>query len=196
MSVKPLFNERELLLKIADGDQRAFGMLFEEHQQLIFNIALKLTRSRSRSKEVVQDVFLKIWNKRTELLEIDNFGAFINRVARNKSIDALRVIAREALRTVELQEAHLETGDTQTEKTLEFQETTALIKEALASLTPQQRRAYQLCHEMGLKYEEAATEMGISPGTVQTHMKLALRNIRKYLNHLEAVLLLLYITHK
>ncbi len=196
MSVKPLFNERELLLKIADGDQRAFGILFEEHQQLIFNIALKLTRSRSRSKEVVQDVFLKIWNKRTELLDIDNFGAYINRVARNKSIDALRVIAREALRTVELQEAHLETGDTQTEKTLEFQETTALIKEALASLTPQQRRAYQLCHEMGLKYEEAATEMGISPGTVQTHMKLALRNIRKYLNHLEAVLLLLYITHK
>lgn len=196
MVVRSIFNESELLSKIAEGDHRAFSIIFEKHQQLIFNIAYRITRSRSHAKEIVQDVFLKIWNRRTDLNEIENFGAYLNRIARNQCIDGLRVIAREALRTVELQEEHLERGELQTENAVEYKETADLIQQALNSLPVQQRRVYQLCHEQGMKYEEAAIAMGISPGTVQTHMKVALRNMRKYLKHLDTLLVLLYLTSK
>ncbi|MES2109883.1 MAG: RNA polymerase sigma-70 factor [Bacteroidota bacterium] len=196
MAITPLFNENELLAKIAEGDHRAFSVLFEQRQQLIFNIAYKLTKSRTGSKEIVQDVFLKIWNKREELQSLDNFGAYINRMARNQSIDALRLLAREALRTVQLQEEQLEKGDSQTEETLEFRETGRVIQLALESLSPQQRKVYELCHEQGLKYEEAARELGLSRGTVHSHMKQALKNIRVYLKQLDALLLLMVLMHK
>ena len=191
MATKTLLSENELLTRIAGGDQRAFGVLFEQRQQLIFNIAYKLTKSRTSSKEIVQDVFLKIWNRREELPAVDNFGAYINRMARNQSIDALRLLAREALRTVQLQEDQLKKGDSQTEETVQFQETSRILHLALESLPPQQRKVYQLCHEQGLKYEEAAQALGLSPGTVHTHMKQALKNIRNYLKQMDALLILM-----
>ena len=196
MALIPLFNENELLAKVAEGDHRAFGVLFEQRQQLIFNIAYKLTKSRTCSREIVQDVFLKVWNKRQELQSLDNFGAYINRMARNQSIDALRLLAREALRTVQLQEEQLEKGDSHTEDTLQYQETDRVVRLALESLSPQQRKVYELCHEQGLKYEEAARELGLSRGTVHSHMKQALKNIREYLKQLDALLLLMVLMHK
>lgn len=196
MAIAPLFNERELLAKIAEGDHRAFSVLFEQRQQLIFNIAYKLTKSKAGSKEIVQDVFLKIWDKREELQSIDNFGAYINRMARNQSIDALRLLAREALRTVQLQEEQLEKGNFETDETIQFHETGRVLRLALESLSPQQRKVYELCHEQGLKYEEAARELGLSRGTVHSHMKQALKNIRVYLKQLDAMLVLMVFLHK
>ena len=112
-------------------------------------------------------------------------------MARNQSIDALRLLAREAMRTVQLQEDQLEKGSLQTEETLQFQETGRILHLALESLPPQQRKVYQLCHEQGLKYEEAAQALGISPGTVHAHMKQALKNIRAYLTQMDALLILM-----
>ena len=155
MAAPPLLSENELLARVAEGDKRAFGVLFEQRQQLIFNIAYKLTKSRTNSKEIVQDVFLKVWNHREELPALDNFGAYINRMARNQSIDALRLLAREALRTVELQEDQLKKGDFQTEETLQLQETGRILHLALESLPPQQRKVYQLCH----RSEEHTSEL-------------------------------------
>lgn len=191
MTIKPLYDEPTLLAKIAGGDQRAFNMLFEHRQQLIFDIAYKLTKSRQRGREVVQDVFLKVWNKREELTEIENFGAWLNRSARNQSIDALRVLARETLRQVELREEQLEQGDFSTLEKLEGEDTKRMLQLALEALSPQQRKVYQLCHEQGLKYEEAAKELNLSPGTVHSHMKQALKNLRQYLGQLDALLVLM-----
>lgn len=196
MAIIPFPDQQELLAKVARGDQRAFNSLFEQNQQFIFSVAMKLTHSRTRAKEVVQDVFLKIWTKREELGTIDNFGAYLNRVARNQSIDMLRSIAREALRNVELKEEQLELGDDATEQTLNYQETDRIIGQAIDTLPPQQRKVYQLCHEQGLKYDEAAQALGLSTGTVHTHMKAALANIRKYLKNMDAMLLVILLMNK
>ena len=191
MAVLPLFEEKHLLDKVAKGDRRAFSVLFEQHHNLVFNIAYKLTRSRLLAKEIVQDVFLKIWNKQADLSEIKNFGAYVNTIARNQTIDALRVLAREALRTVEIEDSLLKRPDYQTEEEIQFRDTSRLIASAVQKLSPQQRKVYQLCHEQGLKYEEAAREMGVSPGTIHSHMKQALKNIRVYLEQADLLLLIL-----
>lgn len=196
MKVVPLFNEPELLSLIADGNQHAFNSFFETYHQLIFNIAYKMTHSRSKAKEIVQDVFLKVWLKRTELNQVDNVGAYLNRITRNQSIDVLRKIAREAIRYVELKEEQLEQGSRSTEDSLSYNETEKLLNQAIESLSPQQRKVYQLCQVEGLKYQEAAQLMGITEGTVHSHMKQALSNIRLYLKNLDAMLLLIYLMHK
>jgi RNA polymerase sigma-70 factor (ECF subfamily) len=162
----------------------------------VFDLAYKLTSSRGRAKEVVQDVFLKVWNRRAELRSIENFGAYLNRMARNQSIDALRVIAREALRLVELREEELEKSDWTTVEALDYKDTGRVVSMALAGLSPQQRRVYRLCHEQGMKYEEAALELGLSPGTVHSHMKQALKHIRFYLRGMDALLLLAVFWHR
>lgn len=191
-----IYTDQELIALMKHGDERAFNALFGQHQQLVFNIAMKMTHSRVQAKEIVQDVFLKVWTKREEFDDIDNFGAYLNRTARNQSIDALRRIAREALRTVELKEEQLESGDDTTEQTLKYREMGGMIAQAVETLSPQQRKVYQLCHEQGLKYEEAASQLGLSTGTVHAHMKVALGNIRKYLKNMDAMLVLILLMNK
>ncbi|WP_316791368.1 RNA polymerase sigma-70 factor [Pedobacter frigoris] len=196
MAAYSTYTDQELIALMRHGDERAFNVLFEHHQQLVFSIAMKMTHSRSQAKEVVQDVFLKVWIKRGELDGVENFGAYLNRTARNQSIDALRRIAREALRTVELKEEQLENGDDLTEQMLNYHEMGGIIAQAVETLSPQQRKVYQLCHEQGLKYEEAASQLGLSAGTVHTHMKVALGNIRKYLKNMDAMLVLILLMNK
>jgi RNA polymerase sigma-19 factor, ECF subfamily len=181
MAIKPIYDESGLLRKIAIGDQHAFGVFFEKHQQPVFNIAYKLTRSRTSAIEIVQDVFLKLWNHREDLCMFENPGAYISIMARNQSIDALRVLARHASRFAELTETCLKKGDYQTEEALQFQEMNRILQHAVETLPPRQRDVYRLCHEMGLKYEDAASELGLSPGTVHSHMKEALKNLRVYI---------------
>src|SRR5690606_22376433 len=62
-----------------------------------------------------------------------------------------------------------------------WKETRQLLEDGLDLLPPQQQRVYRLCHQQGLKYEEVACLLDIAPGTVQSHMKLALRFLRNYL---------------
>lgn len=196
MAVKPLFDEKNLLAKVAGGDQRAFTTLFELHQQTVFSIAYKLTKSRSHAKEVVQDVFLKLWGHREQLTSVENFSAYLYRIARNQGIDALRAIARQAIYTIELAEEQLEKGDLNTLESIDYKETSEIINRAVETLSPQQRKVYQLCHEQGLKYEEAALELGLSAGTVHSHMKQALKNIRLYIKQLDILLLAIFLMQK
>jgi RNA polymerase sigma-70 factor (ECF subfamily) len=196
MAAYGTYTDQEMLALLRQGDERAFGIFFEQHQQLIFGIAMKLTHSRPKAKEIVQDVFLKVWLKREDLAGVENIGAYLNRVARNQSIDALRKIAREALRNVELKEEQLELGEDSTDQTLNYNEAGKMISQALDTLPQQQRKVYQLCHEQGMKYEEAAEEMGLSAGTVHSHMKAALGNIRKYLKSMDAMLLMILLINK
>jgi len=181
--------ERELLHKVALGDQKAFTELFERHQTLVYDFALRLTRSKSRAEEIVQDVFIKLWVNRAEIERIQNLAAYINRMARNYSYTALRKIAAETLRTVELAEPEM-AGPSDAEHRLLYNESAKILQTAVDILPPQRKLVYEMCHEQGLKYEEVAAKLNISPGTVHKHMKLALKSIRTYFHDMDATILI------
>lgn len=181
--------ERELLHKIALGDQKAFTELFERYQALVYSYVLRLIRSQSAAEDVVQNVFIKLWVNREQITQIQNFGAYINRMARNQSYTALRKIAADALRMVELTHHDFADPNDSEQRTL-YNESARLLNAAVDFLPPQRKLVYQMCHEQGLKYEEVAAKLNISSGTVHKHMKLALKSIRTHLQDIDATLLL------
>lgn len=179
MPVRSLVNESELLAQIANGDQRAFTVLFDHYERYVYAYGRKLTRSDEQAVEVVQDVFLKLWLNREKLSTVENFGAYLNRVAKNHALNVLRDIAQNARSIQALQLVSSELDDS-TGRQLDYNETNRLLTEALDSLPPQQRLVYKLCHMEGLKYEAAAEQLQISPRTVQAHMGAALKAIREH----------------
>jgi RNA polymerase sigma-70 factor (ECF subfamily) len=177
MSVTPLQNESELLAQIAEGDQRAFAALFKHYHRFLFSFSLRITSSEETASEVVQDVFLKIWLNRQSLSGVRSFGAYLNRMVRNHSLNVVRQQLQIARTTSEFSRSFDE-RDESTTLQLEYNEVNDLLQAAIEQLSPQQRMVYQLCHQQGLKYEEAAREMNISPQTVNAYMKDALKKIR------------------
>ncbi|SER49152.1 RNA polymerase sigma factor [Pedobacter rhizosphaerae] len=180
MPVSLLLNEKELLIKIAKGDRYAFTTVFNHYQNFVFSFAKRITHSDDMALEIVQDVFLNIWNTRSRLEDIESFGAYLNRLVRNRAFNVLRDLSKKANLTVDLEQAEGK-AEASTLEQLDYRETLRIVDQAISGLSPQQQLAYQLCHQQGLKYEEAGKQMGISPQTVHVHMRSALKKIREHL---------------
>jgi RNA polymerase sigma-70 factor (ECF subfamily) len=179
MGDKNLLNETALLARIAGGDEHAFREVFDHYQQFVFTFAQKITHSNADAEEIVQDIFLKVWFNRNQLLTIENFGAYLNRLVRNHAFNLLRheaVISRVKTEMV----LNSSDNDLGTQQALDYKETKELLADVVSRLPQQQRNVYTLCHSEGLKYDEAATQLNISPDTVHYHMKLALATIREH----------------
>jgi RNA polymerase sigma-70 factor (family 1) len=179
MAVSPLDDESELIRRIAEGDQHAFTLVFKHYQRFVFSFSKKITSSDESAGEVVQDIFLKIWLNRENLLEVRNFGAYLNRLVRNRSLNVVRQQLQDARYAEEFGKTFSE-SDESTILQLDYNDTNNLLNQAIAELSPQQRMVYQLCHQQGLKYEEAAIQMNITSQTVNAYMKDALRKIRSH----------------
>jgi RNA polymerase sigma-70 factor (family 1) len=174
------FSEKELLAKTADGDGRAFKVIYETYYRKIFIYAIRYVKSDLDAEEIIQEVFLKLWLRDPHSLPISNLDGYFKTLVRNRSLDLLRrkVLADHADldSAVTWQEAHNET-----EEMIILQDTRKILEDGITLLTPQQRRVYKLCHLDGLKYEEAAKELNVSISTVHSHLKLALKFLRTYL---------------
>lgn len=188
MQNKSIDTERILLHQAATGDQRSFTILFEHYSKTVYPFALKLTRSENLAEEILQEVFLKIWINRQNLLEIENFGAYLNRITRNYAYNVLRRIAHENLIAFELSKQTTEEVNN-TEEEVIYRDLEHSLNEAISCLTPQQKLIYTLCHQEGLKYSEVASRLNISSSTVHTHMKLALKFIRTYFIQINTLIL-------
>lgn len=175
-----VFNEKELLEKVARGDQRAFETIYHTYAKKIYFFANKILQHEEAAEEVVQEVMLKLWNTRNELTKINSLEAYIRVLSRNIALNALRRLeienrANQQLRTYWTDQSN------QTEEQVALNETRAILSKGIAELPLQQREVYILCHQQGLKYDEVAQKLNLSPATVATHMKLALRFLRAYL---------------
>lgn len=194
MSLRPLPGEKEILAGIAAGDKQAFTLLFNHYQQFVFSFGKRLTRSEELAFDMVQDVFLKLWKSREALAEVDVFGAYLNRVVRNQALNVLRGMTKHIQSGTEINEGN-EISEETTLHHIDYHEIVRIVNDVVSKLSPQQKMAYELCHQQGLKYEEAAERMQISPKTVHAHMKYALARIREHLKkhsvHYPVLILLL-----
>ncbi|MGK6352012.1 RNA polymerase sigma factor [Parapedobacter sp. DT-150] len=173
------YNERELLAEIAAGDQKAFTVLFQHYHSFVFSFGQKITHSEDLAVEIVQDVFLKIWLDRRRLTQVDRFPAYLNRLVRNYCFNVLRKLANENKAALVLM-ANSDGEDYSTIERLDYQDVKQILDEAINKLSVQQKQVYQFCHQEGLKYEEVAQRLNISPQTVHAYMKDALRKIRAH----------------
>lgn len=191
MPIKSLYNERELLLRVAAGDEAAFTELFDQYWDHIYNVAFTLTKSRETARDIVQEIFIKVWIVREELPHKDSFPNFLFIVARNHILSELRKKIREAPFTDQLQ-AYFRESPLEADQRLLYHESQALVHQAVNALPDQQRQVYLLTRENGWSQEKIAQHLQISKNTVKTHMSRALTAIREYLvNNAHGILLVI-----
>ena len=173
------YNEEELLAFIAQGDELAFTRLFDNYRDRIYSIAFRIIHSTTIAEEIVQDVFLKIWLRRARLIEVQNFNAYLFVVTRNHVYKALKQIAKNYELTA-FTEKDLLAGDNDSAGLVMEKEYNSLLRKAIDRLPNQQKKVYQYIKEKGLKREEAAGLLHLSPETVKYHLAEAMKNIRTF----------------
>ena len=190
-STKPLYDDAYCLSKIQEGDEHFFNLIFGKYRNQLFAYLYKITKSKELSEEIVLDVFLKLWHGREAITEIQNFEAFLYKVAHNKAIDFFRAAKRSQALQQALWEAITEApAADNADNRLIFKNTDALIKEAINQLSPQRKKVFELRHYEDLSYAEIAATLKLSSNTVRNHLAASLQFIRDYLEKNNALLLL------
>jgi RNA polymerase sigma-70 factor (ECF subfamily) len=178
LDVQQSYDEKILLRRIAEDDGDAFAQIFHRYRDEVYTLALKITGSVSIAEEIVQDVFLKIWMKRSELSDITSFQAFLYTTARNKTYDHLRGIANRR-KYEESTQAPAATGGSPDDWMI-HKDYQKILNDAIEALPPQQQKVYRLSRLEGLNREEIASQLGVSGDTVKAHLSAALKKVRAY----------------
>jgi len=175
-------DQSDLLLRLQTGDEDAFAELFYTFYDKLFGFILGLIHSKTKAEDITQEVFLKIWQNRTDMVDVENINAFLFRIAQNQAIDYLRKSAREVLATSIHFELESQNNTPEPLELLIDNELKYKLSEAVKQLPPQQQKIYTLYKEQGIKQDEIAKQLNLSRSTIQSHMKLAMGNIHKYLS--------------
>lgn len=168
---------RDWLLKVAEGDEAAFRHIFNIYRRKIYTYIFKITGSTEIAEDTLQEIFLTIWRNRTRLADIDNFNAYIHRMAQNHAYSGFRAMAKEELALIALKNTQT-AGPAHPEQLMLSRETRSRIQEAVNKLPPQQKAVFILSREMGLKQETIAQQLGISVLTVKKHLTIVLKVLR------------------
>lgn len=175
-------SEQKLLSRIAEGDQKAFDLLFDCYRDRLFHYLKKVTKSEVIAEEIVLDVFLKIWTGRSLISGIDHFEAFLFRIARNKALDFLRSVQKSRLKQNELWELiHAQQSNETADQEILLAEVARSVRQAVDRLSPQRKIVFQLSREHDLTYEQIGRKLHLSTNTVRNHLAASLQFIRAYL---------------
>lgn len=187
-----LYSEEELLTLVAGGNQHAFTKLFEKYQNKVYKTAYYYLQSHAFAEEIVQEVFIKIWQKRDTLQSVSYFNTWLLTLSKNFIIDQLRKKASEENALQQLTEHETATTENTADYKARQYQYQRLLQDAMNNLSSQQLHIYKMAREEGLTYEQIGAKLSLSPLTVKTHMSRALQSIRKFLQeHGEVYLLLL-----
>jgi len=177
--------ENELIACIRAGDAAAFQSVFEEHYRALCVFASSYTGSRAAAEEVVQDVFLRIWQRRERWELAGPIAAYLYTAVRNHALNEVR---RQRVRDHWQAGARRESTDVRLRATapsadqdVQAAELVRIMQETINELPPRCREAFLLRRQHHLTYAEIARVMGIAPKTVEIHIGVALRALRKKL---------------
>jgi len=180
---------------VAERDEHAFKALFDAHRDRLYTYILGMIRSKEVAEELVMDVFLKIWLAKDVVTQIENFDAFLFRVAYNKSIDFLRSASRDPVFRNLLWNDIEMAGDVHADSTVMQREYENKLREAVSLLTPQRKEVYVLSREKGFSHADIARKLHLSKSTVSNHIVEAQRFIRSYLvSHMDLAMVILILS--
>lgn len=176
MSLNSNSDQSKLLYELSQGNELAFTKLYNEYKNVVFSTALKITKSRILAEEVVQDVFLKIWQNHENLAEITNIENYLFIISRNHIFDMIKKIARDTSLVVDSNYKSTSTNDT--EDTIKDDQYNIILNQIVDQLPPQQQKIYKMAKWDGLSHQKIGEDLGISTETVKKHMAQALKFVR------------------
>lgn len=169
-----------LLQKLQQGNESAFTDLYHQHSKTLYRKILWMVNDEEIAKELLQDLFMKLWENREKVDASKSFRSYLYTIAVNLVYDYFRKATKR--KEVEAHLLAMAVDDyTDTEEISETNENIQLINDIINKLSPQRRKIFMLCKVDGKSYEEVSKELNISKSTIHDHMVKANHVIKDYL---------------
>lgn len=183
--------EKALLMRVAEGDRQAFAQLYSNYLSPIYRYIFLFTKSKEETEEILQDIFIKIWEHREKLVEVESFSNYLFRFAKNRLLDKFRHLQIRLAVLAEIRRSRNFAGS-YTSDECDYREYYRMVQQAIEKLPRKRKLIFRLNIENGFSQDEIARELKISRSVVQKQIYRATDFVRKYLfEHGEISFLLL-----
>lgn len=173
-----------MITRCQQGDKDAFRWVVQTHQRMLFSLALKMLCDEEEAKDIVQETFIRVWQRIRDYNPDRTFSTWIYTIASHLCLDRLK----RANRIVAVPDDELVVrrfaSDSDSQRVLENQEWVALVRTMAEGLSDKQRLVFTLCQLEGLSSEEAQEITGLDARQVKSNLYAARQTIRKRLKAL------------
>lgn len=173
-------SDESLYHEMRSGDELALEALYEKYERLLFSFAHRFTNNDRLSEEVIQEVWMKIWNGRVDFnTDKGKFSSWILTITRNAALDCLRREKRQPTIEVEERDGGF---DEPVERTVIERETASEVRNAVSELKPDQQELIELVYFKGLTQQQISEQLNLPLGTVKTRIRSAIQSLRKIID--------------
>lgn len=181
-------SELELVALLVSGDERAFEFLYLKHVRGLHRYAQSRLRSEQESKEMVQNIFVTLWEKRESLAHLTALTPYLFHMLKNKVVEHYRHnLVREQYAADFAFFESCEHNPTEDQQNLDHART--LIEDSVSAMPPRMQMAFRLSREENLSIVHIAERMKITPRTAETLITNALKRLRTFPGRVLALLL-------
>ena len=181
--------EREWMAQVQNGDKQALRKLYDRFNKILFGMIYKILRNKEESEDLLQEIFVKIWNKADQFDPSRGSAySFIATLARNRAIDRTRSRAFKNRRKDDYvinddeYSFNLSTENPNPEEKIEITERAVGVRKALAQLNEKERQVLYISYFEGLSQTEIADKIDIPLGTVKYRMRQGMIKLREMLS--------------
>lgn len=171
-------DEKNLIRRIKQDDEKAFNILFYQHHAKVYNLGRSFLPHKEDAEEIVQIVFIALWENRFQIDENQSLTGYILTIARHWIYNSIKksIYRQGYLEHLQQQNKSFEFV---TEDEVLYNELNALVDKLTMDLPPKRSEIFRLSRNEGLSYREIAVRLSISESTVNTQLTKALAYIRK-----------------
>ena len=178
--MKSFPTDYELVERLLKEDVEAFDLIYEKYSGKLYSFGLKYLRSTDEAEELVQSVFLKIWENRKHIDKEFSFKSYLFTIAYN---DICKLFRKRSYLNKFISEKIYENSQVSsaTEESIDYQSILTRVQQIIDKLPERQKNIFRKSRQEGKSSKEIAKELSLSPGTVDNYISEALKFIRKKL---------------
>ncbi|MQY78730.1 MAG: RNA polymerase sigma-70 factor [Bacteroidetes bacterium] len=192
LSEKNKNTDQKLVKTLKKGDVFAFNELFHKYSQKVYNFSIKHLENEEDVKDLVQEIFMKIWDKRKEIDANKSFNGFLFTI----TLNLIRNYFRKKVKDRKLVNKWLEETEPYSDSTklsIEFRSLEKVVNTIVEQLPPKRRMVFRLSRNEGISNDDIARRMNIQKKTVENHLNLALRYLRERLQEQSFLVILFFV---
>ena len=185
---KPI-EERQLVIQLKDGNQASYKVLYDKYAPMLFAFSRKYLQTQEDAEEIVQEVFLRIWEKKENIDEYQSFSSYVIQAAKYRIYNGFRKKVNEQADLDFLMYAD-DSSRNFTELDVNYHAVKKKAESAITAMPPKRQEIFRLSREDGLKNREIAERLQISIKTVENQMGLALKFLKDELSEYQMLIFL------
>ena len=171
-------SDSQLVKQIIDGSERAFGHLFRKYYGVVCLFVNKIIKDSGASEDIAQNIFMKIWINRANLISDKPVRHLLFVMAKNESFNFLKAKYMRIMTFPEVLPDR-ESANSSVNIILEAKETDCILKNIIYNMPAQRRNIFIRSRYCGYSVKEIADELDLSKRTVEKHLELALKELKK-----------------